>query len=172
MNKNNSVIIIMPILLVFCLVLNAYSADKFDLMNLIGEWEGQGFFEVPVSGVTVEIEGSGLFTHDSTNNRIRTSMKGEKFFINYADSGYLQHYPETDSVSWEVWDNWGKHSMYWGIIDDDMLVADRIYKKNNYQVVVKFPHPDTLDFHLVVHKKDGTNYDKASFLLWRVKEDK
>lgn len=144
--------------------------DKFDLMNLVGQWEGQGFFEVPVSGGTVEIEGSGTFTYDSTHNRIRTSMQGSKFFIEYSDSGYLQHYPETDSVSWEVWDNWGKHSMYWGVIDNKMLVADRIYKKKGYQVNVTFPHPDTLDFHLVVNNNDGTKYDKAAFLLWRVKE--
>ncbi len=171
MKNNYSRIIIMIIMLVIGFTLSSFAEDKFDVMNLIGEWEGQGFFEVPVSGGTVEIEGSGTFTYDSTNNRIRTSMQGTKFFINYSDSGYLQHYPGTDSVSWEVWDNWGKHAMYWGEINNNMLVADRVYKKKNYQVLVTFPHPDTLDFHLVVNKKDGTKYDKASFLLWRVKED-
>ena len=171
MNNKTCIIFLTLILILFGFNKSGYATDKFDLMNLIGEWEGEGFFEVPVSGGTVEIEGAGTFTYDSTHNRINTSMQGEKLFLTYSDSGYIHHYPKTDSVSWEVWDNWGKHSMYWGIIDNEMLVANRIYKKKNYQVVITFPHPDTLDFHLVVHKKDGSKYDKASFLLWRVKED-
>ena len=170
MNKKTCIIFLTLTLILFGNNQITSAADKFDLMNLIGNWEGQGFFEIPVSGGTVEIEGAGTFTYDSTNHRIRTAMEGSKFFIDYSDSGYLQHYPETDSVSWEVWDNWGKHAMYWGVIDNGKLVADRIFKKKGYQVNVTFPHPDTLDFHLVVHNNDGTNYDKAAFLLWRVKE--
>jgi len=170
MNKKISLIFLALIIVLLGINKSSSAADKFDLMNLIGEWEGEGFFQVPVTGGTVEIEGYGMFTYDSTQNFIRTSMQGSKFLINYSDSGQLIHHPESDSVSWEVWDNWGKHSMYWGMIEDHMLIAKRVYKKINHQVVVTFPHPDTLDFHLVVHKKDGTQYDKASFLLWRVKD--
>ncbi|RKX27996.1 MAG: hypothetical protein DRP47_05455, partial [Candidatus Zixiibacteriota bacterium] len=89
----------------------------FDIMNLVGEWEGEGFFIVPVTEIEVEIEGEGTFIFDSTHQYLRTAMRGSKFLINYADSGYLQYYPETDSVSWEIWDSWGRHAMYWGVID-------------------------------------------------------
>ncbi|MBU8933633.1 MAG: hypothetical protein KOO62_06465 [candidate division Zixibacteria bacterium] len=142
----------------------------FDIMSLVGEWEGEGFFLIPVTGIEVEIEGSGTFIYDSTRQRLRTAMSGSKLFINYSDSGYLQYYPETDSVSWEIWDSWGKHAIYWGVISDGALRADRLYKKKGYRVEAVFPHKDTLDFHLRVRDKDGSEKDKAAFLLWRKKD--
>ncbi|MEA2030008.1 MAG: hypothetical protein U9N55_00200 [candidate division Zixibacteria bacterium] len=146
------------------------SSADFDIMNLVGEWEGEGFFVVPATDIKVEIEGDGLFVYDSTNHRMRTSMNGTSLFINYADSGYLQYYPKTDSVSWEIWDSWGRHSMYWGVIDSNILRADRIFKNGKYRVKVTFPHPDTLDFHLRKHVTDSSNLDRAAFLLWRKKD--
>jgi hypothetical protein len=157
----------------FLIVLaGSISADDstFDIMNLVGKWEGKGLFVVPMTSMEVDIEGTGLFVYDSLHNRIRTSMQGSKLMINYSDSGYLQHFPKTDSVSWEVWDSWGKHAKYWGIIENNMLKADRIDKKRNYRVLVYFPHPDTLDFRLSNREDDGTETNKATFHLWRVKE--
>ncbi len=148
----------------------AEDTPKFDLMNLVGEWEGEGMFLMPVTGSEISIEGHGSFVYDEANDRIRTSMSGSKLFINYSDSGYLQYYPATDSVSWEVWDSWGKHALYWGQIKDDQLVANRVYKHDNYRVQVKFPHPDTLDFHLIV-RDEKREFDKARFLLWRVTDE-
>ena len=143
--------------------------EKFDLMDLVGQWEGEGMFLMPVTNVEVNIEGEGEFVYDAVNDRIRTSMRGTKFMIAYSDSGYLTHYPESDSVSWEVWDSWGKHALYWGEIRDDKLVADRIHRSKNYTVTVEFPHPDTLDFRLTVRNPNEEPYEKARFLLWRVK---
>ncbi len=150
----------------------AADSAKFDIMNLVGNWEGEGMFRMPVTNAEMSIEGEGSFVYDKANDRIRTSMQGSKFLISYSDSGYLQYYPETDSVSWEVWDSWGKHALYWGQIKEDRLVADRIHKNKNYRVQVTFPHPDTLDFHLIVRGDDNKEFDKARFLLWRVTEDR
>lgn len=147
----------------------AAEGNPFDVMNIVGAWEGEGMFMMPVTDVEINIEGEGEFVYDEANDRIRTSMRGSKFLLSYSDSGYLQYYPATDSVSWEVWDSWGKHSLYWGKIDGDQLVADRIYKKKNYRVKVEFPHPDTLDFRLIVTTPDNDTYDRATFRLWRVK---
>ena len=142
----------------------------FDVMNIVGTWEGEGMFMMPVTDVEIAIEGKGEFVYDTANNRIRTSMRGSKFLLSYSDSGYLQYYPATDSVSWEVWDSWGKHSLYWGMIDGERLIAERIHKKKNYRMNVEFPHPDTLDFRLTVTTLDNDTYDRASFRLWRVKD--
>ena len=96
-------------------------------------------------------------------------MSGSKFLLAYSDSGLLIHHPETDSVSWEIWDSWGKHAKYWGKVHDDVLIADRVYKKRPYRVTVQFPHPDTLDFSLIViNPEKDEQKEKASFLLWRV----
>lgn len=146
-------------------------ADDFDLKNLVGKWEGEGMFLMPVTDVEVEIEGAGEFVWDEERQLIKTNMSGSKFLLAYSDSGLLIHHPETDSVSWEIWDSWGKHAKYWGRVHGDVLVADRVYKKRPYRVTVQFPHPDTLDFSLnIINPKDDESTEKASFLLWRVED--
>ena len=164
----------MPVALIVCLaVLTPATADDnstngFDMMNLVGKWEGEGMFLMPVTNIEVSISGEGNFTWDAEHQRIRTAMQGSKLFFNYSDSGYLQHFPATDSVSWEVWDSFGKHALYWGVMDNAILRADRRHKSKDYRVTVTFPHPDTLDFHLIVRPPDSDPFDKASFRLWRV----
>ncbi len=149
-----------------------FGEDKsdFDFMNLIGNWEGEGSFLIPKTGVSLDIEGTGVFEYDSLNNRVRTSMQGTKMLLTYADSGYLYYHPETDSVSWEVWDTWGRHALYWGVVENGVLRADRLFKNRNYRVSVFFPHPDTLDFRLTRRQSDGGEEDQATFLLWKTGE--
>ncbi len=143
---------------------------KFDLKSLVGSWEGEGMFLMPVTDVEVELEGQGEFVYDAGRDLIKTSMTGTKYFLNYADSGLLRHDPQTDSITWEIWDNWGKHAKYRGEIRDGRLVADRTFKNKGYQVTVDFPHPDTLDFRLTLADPDTkVRETRARFVLWRVK---
>jgi len=156
---------------VWTLLTPAESQDRsFDLMDVIGEWEGEGMFLMPVTDVEIDIEGKGKFVYLPELNVIRTEMSGSKFMLSYTDSGYLRYYPESDSVSWEIWDSWGKHSLYWGEIKGDQLVAQREHPKRYYKVTVEFPHPDTLDFRLTSREKEsGDTEEKARFILWRTK---
>jgi hypothetical protein len=143
---------------------------KFDLKGLVGSWEGEGMFLMPVTDVEIELEGAGEFVYDTKRGLLKTAMTGEKFLLNYADSGLLRHDPQTDSVTWEIWDNWGKHAKYRGEIRDGRLVADRTFKDKGYQVTVNFPHPDTMDFRLTLADPDTkVRETRARFLLWRVK---
>lgn len=148
------------------------AADKtdFDLKSLVGSWKGEGVFLMPVSDLEVEIEGAGEFVYDAKRDLIKTAMSGSKFMLSYADSGLLIHHAKTDSISWEIWDNWGKHAKYWGEFRDGKLVADRLSRNRNYQVTVTFPHPDTLDFQLIATEPETQEKStRARFYLWRVK---
>jgi hypothetical protein len=153
------------------LAISPGAQDKsFDLMNVIGEWEGEGTFVMPVTDMELDIEGSGKFVYLPDLDVIRTEMSGSKFLMAYSDSGYLRYYPETDSVSWEIWDSWGKHSLYWGEVRDNQLVATRDHPERWYRVTVEFPDPDTLEFRLVTTDRESLEQEvKARFTLWRTK---
>ncbi len=144
--------------------------EKFDVRSLEGDWEGTGEFLVPATGITMSVEGKARFEYDSLGDYVRTAMVGEKFFFSYSDSGHLIHDSRTDSVSWEVWDNFGKHALYFGEVDGNTIRADRYRKDDLYQVRIELVNADSIDFKLTVTKPKGTVVDKASFNLWRVKE--
>ena len=145
-------------------------STKFDLKNLVGSWKGGGMFLMPITDVEIDLEGQGKFVFDTKRNLLKTAMSGTKYFLSYADSGLLRHDPQTDSVTWEIWDNWGKYAKYRGEIRDGRLVADRTFKDEGYQVTVNFPHVDTLDFRLTLTDPETqVKETRARFVLWRGK---
>lgn len=141
----------------------------FDVKRLIGEWEGRGTFVMPITGLSLSVKGKASFHHHSATGLVRTSVKGKKLFFTYCDSGYLRIDETTDSVSWELWDSWGKNVKYRGRVRDGTLKADRLDEKGTYCISVEFPHEDTLYFRLTLTKKDGKARNKARFRLSRVK---
>ena len=144
--------------------------EKFDLKALEGDWEGRGEFLMPVTHVNVGLEGAARFDYDSTGGYLRTSMTGEKFFFTYSDSGHLVMDNKTDSISWEVWDNFGKHTKYFGTVDGNKVTGDRYKKKHFYNVTIELVTADSIDFKLTVTDPDGDKYTRAAFYLWRVKD--
>lgn len=160
--------IVVVILILFCVHL-AFAGEikKIDLKNLDGNWEGVGFFLLPVMDTEVKIEGSAKFTYEENKKRLRTELLGEKLFFTYSDSGYLQIDSITDSVSWEIWDNSGKHALYHGIAEGNKLKGDRYHKDKLYEVSIEQITNDSIDFRLKITKPDGNSYDKAVFNLWR-----
>jgi len=162
--------ILLSALLGAVLAAAARPAAKFDLKGLAGSWEGEGMFLMPVTDLEVEVEGEGEFVYDAKRDLVKTTMSGSKFLVPYSDSGLLRYDLATDSVSWEVWDNWGQHSMYYGQWRDGVIAADRLWKSRNYQVTVTFPHRDTLNFHLTAtDPQTQLKTTRARFSLWRVK---
>ena len=143
--------------------------EKFDVRSLEGDWEGTGEFIVPVTGMTMSVEGRARFEYDSLGDFLRTAMVGEKYFFTYSDSGHLVHNTRTDSVSWEVWDNFGKHALYYGEVDGSSIRADRYRKKDLYRVRINLVNADSIDFKLTITTPQGEVIDKASFNLWRVR---
>jgi len=99
--------ILLSALLGAVLAAAARPAAKFDLKGLAGSWEGEGMFLMPVTDLEVEVEGEGEFVYDAKRDLVKTTMSGSKFLVPYSDSGLLRYDLATDSVSWEVWDNWG-----------------------------------------------------------------
>lgn len=160
---------IITILLVTSLV-SAQSDRKLDIKSLEGNWEGTGWFLVPLTELTMAVEGKANFRYNEKDGYLRTALTGEKYLFTYSDSGRLIHDKKTDSISWEVWDNFGKHAKYYGTVDGNTIRGSRNRKDDSYNVVIELITEDSLDFKMTVVQPDGDVIDKASFSLWRVKE--
>jgi len=141
---------------------------KIDLKQLEGNWEGNGEFLMPITDMYVSLEGTARFDYDTTLSRLRTSLTGEKLFFTYSDSGYLEHDEKTDSISWEVWDNFGKHAKYFGTVSGNTVTGVRTKENLFYNVRIELVTADSIDFRLTVIKPDGDQFDRAAFHLWRV----
>lgn len=148
----------------------ADSSETLDLKSLEGDWEGNGEFLMPVTSMKLSLKGEARFDYDSTSQRLRTSLTGRKLFFAYSDSGYLDLDQTTDSISWEVWDNFGRHAKYYGTVEGNKVAGERFKKKDIYRVMIELVTPDSIDFKLTITKPDGDRIDKATFYLWRVKE--
>lgn len=169
--KNRQILhLALTLLLVLSLSISAGEVGKIELKQLEGKWVGDGFLVLPVAETKLDIEGEANFVYDAENNRLRSSLLGEKLFFTYKDSGYITIIPETDSISWEVWDNFGKHALYFGTIDGNKISADRMRKKDLYQLTVVQIHADTINFELTVTPPGDETYHKAKFHLWRVED--
>lgn len=144
--------------------------QKLDLKALAGSWQGEGVFVMPVTDIEMDIEGEAVFTYDSTNDWLRTQITGTKFMFAYSDSGHIARMPESDSAWWEIWDNFGRYSKYFGEIDGQSMFGQRRYGKKLYEVRIERIHSDTIDFKLTMTPDGEESVDRATFRLWRVKE--
>jgi len=163
-------IILLISIIVFSVAL-AEKVEKIELKNLDGDWEGVGEFLVPVTNMNVDISGSANFAYNEKSKKLRTSLFGEKLFFTYSDSGYLWVDPKSDTISWEVWDNRGKHALYHGKLDGNTITGERKRKDEIYRVIIEQVTTDSIDFKLNVTQPDGGSFNKAVFHLWRVKEN-
>ncbi len=156
----------------FCLILLAGAPisgqGPFELVQLDGDWEGTGMFLMPVTHIKMDIAGQAIFTYDSTDHYLRTAITGTKFIFKYSDSGKLIRDPVTDSISWEVWDNFGKHAKYYGTIEDGVIRGTRTKGNKSYSVAIDLVSSDTIDFRLTQTNADSSSFDRAVFHLWRV----
>ena len=143
---------------------------SFDLKGLEGDWEGVGEFLVPATSMRMSLEGKANFLYDSASGHLRTSLVGEKLFFSYSDSGHLVLDEKTDSISWEVWDNFGKHAKYFGVVDGNVIKGVRDRKGKVYSVMIELVTADSIDFKLTITDPDGDKTDKATFNLWRVQQ--
>lgn len=156
------------LLTIFSAVASADEIQKFDLKSLHGEWAGTGEFLIPITGGRMDISGEAIFIYQPERKRLKTSLIGEKFFFKYTDSGYLWVDPVTDTISWEVWDNSGKHALYHGKVEGNAVTGSRLYKKDIYDILIKQVTTDSIDFRLIITEPDGDRYDKAIFYLRRI----
>lgn len=139
----------------------------FDPSVLLGEWSGAGMFVMPITGIEIAIEGSASFVYDSSGGYIRTSMTGVKFLYTYSDSGRLYVNHENDSLTWEVWDGFGRHVVYEGIGKGDLLTGRTRGGSAVYQITATMITPDSLDFWLHYVEANGRQVEKARFNLGR-----
>jgi hypothetical protein len=170
MTKPSRLILAGLTLLLLRVTIASSENEPIDLKLLEGDWEGSGEFLVPVTNISMSVEGRARFDFDSAAGHLRTSLTGEKYLFTYTDSGHLKLDKQTDSISWEVWDNLGKHALYHGRVSGSTITGHRFRKKNLYRVMIELVTIDSIDFKLTVTEPDGDRYEKASFNLWRIKE--
>lgn len=143
------------------------SGDKFELESLAGKWEGKGKVRVPITGMKISINGKADFAYDSLTRKLRTSLEGKRFFFSYNDSGYLTHDPANDSITWEIWDSFGKHAFYTGNVENNIINGVRTKDKNLYNVVVNFITDDSLTFKLTTTDEEGDVTTRVALDMWR-----
>jgi hypothetical protein len=144
------------------------SAD-FNLSHLAGEWNGGGEVLIPHIALPVSIEGQAIFAFDSLTQRLRTSLKARKFLFGYADSGYLFFDAATDSISWEVWDGFGKHCLYTGIKEANVITGTQKIDEDTYYIVIDMITDDSLSFKLMTTNEKGRTQQRAAIDLRRNK---
>lgn len=156
-------------LLLTTIVVASGDNEPFDPTVLLGEWSGAGMFVMPITGIEMAIEGSASFVYDSSGGYIRTAMTGIKFFYTYSDSGHLYMNHETDSLTWEVWDGFGRHVVYEGTGTGDSLTGRTRGGSTVFHITATMVTPDSLDFWLHHIDAHGGQVVKARFNLGRVR---
>ncbi len=167
--KSNRISLIFILLFLLISLTTFSGSEQIDIKNLEGDWEGDGTFLVPGINSMMEISGKANFEYSNEKEYLRTALTGEKFMFTYSDSGHLALDNDSDSLTWEVWDNLGRHAKYRGNINGNKIEGSRVYKKKNYFVKIELVHIDTIDFRLYIKEKDNSERDQATFKLHRLK---
>lgn len=167
--KSNKIALILFFLILLITITTIFGSDQIDLKNLEGDWEGTGTFLIPGINSMMEISGNANFEYFNEKNYLRTALSAEKFLFTYSDSGHLALDNNSDSLTWEIWDNLGRHAKYRGNINGNKILGSRLYHKKNYFVKIELVHIDTIDFRLYIKEKDNSEHDQATFKLHRLK---
>ena len=150
------------------LVSSSPGESSFDFESINGKWQGTGRIIFPGVEIPFDLDGKATFEHDSINGSIRTSLVAEKFLFTYSDTGRMVFIGK-DSVSWEVWDNFGKHALYYGHVEGNTIRGQRVHKTRKYEFEVTQLSPDSLMVQLTKQNEDGEIEPIADFQLQRVK---
>ncbi len=165
-----------PVFLILLLLGGFFSAgarrsDEFRLRALAGEWEGEGEVLIPKTSIPISIEGKAIFTYDSLTARLHTEIGASKFLFKYADSGYIYHDTATDSISWDIWDGFGKYSRYIGTVENNVITGANMRHGYRYRVRIDFITDDSLNFTLTATDKDGDSSTRAAITMWRLEAE-
>lgn len=172
------IVCFLPVILMIAFPVLSEDAIDEDLRRLQGKWIGVGEAAIPVTGITVSIEGEALFSYIAEENYLKTEITGRKLFFSYSDSGHLSLNEANDSISWEIWDSFGKFSHYKGAIEaeEESGKAGKTLKvmhqrgKNLNKITIRFITSDSLTFMLETIYSDGKSKRNVILDLRRIKD--
>ena len=137
------------------------------MTKYIGDWRGAGEVFVPLLGTSLAIDGTTSFKPDSTGAFIRTVSTGQAMMLTYSDSGRFVLDPVTDSISWEIWDSFGRHSQYRGLAKDDVIIGKHKKGKLVYTMATKFLSDDSMAVTISTTDSEGVVTERAKLNLGR-----
>ena len=137
------------------------------MSRYLGDWRGGGEVYIPLMGTSLAIDGTASFKQDSTGAFIRTAATGQALMLTYSDTGRFVHDHVTDSISWEVWDSFGRHSEYRGVAERDRIIGKR--KKGNlvYTMDTRFLSDDSMQVTISTTDHEGVVSKRAKLNLGR-----
>jgi hypothetical protein len=163
-----------PTLLVATLLLLAKAGngqeDKLDLADFAGNWEGAGQVVLPYAEVAVDVEGKATFTWDSANGYLCTAISATRFYLTYSDTGHFDYNPATNGVTWEIWNNWGKHVRHAGYYENGFVRGSRRLPEGLFEATLQIVNADSMHFRFTFTAHDSTTVDRAVLGMRRVKK--
>lgn len=175
--KQKSMILIVFALLIFGILSSRSSSDDriivIDLAKLDGDWKGSGKYLVPFTTMTASINAEAKFIYDSSGGFLRTFLTADNLLFGYSDSGHLQINPPGDSAVWdsavwEMWNSWGYHLKYRGIVKGKTISGSRQKGKLKYDIYFEIVNYDSLYCRLILTNEKGESTEQASCYFKRI----
>ncbi|MFH1688391.1 MAG: hypothetical protein ABIE70_12840 [bacterium] len=145
----------------------AHAQETFDISKYLGNWRGCGEAYIPYLGTSLAFDGKASFHNDSTGAYVRTAASGQALLLTYADSGRFVIDPASDSITWDIWDNFGRYSQYHGVAQGDMLKGKQKRGSLVYTMITRFLSSDSIVVTISTTDSEGVVTERAKINLGR-----
>lgn len=168
--RTYSKLLILILLSAFALSGNSVSEkSKLDLKTFDGNWEGEGTYYLPFTGIPTSVDATAKFEYDKIKKNLRTALTAERFMLQYSDSGLLVYSPKKDSLNWEIWNSFGYHVQYAAGVKGKTIQGRRQWGKDIYNLQVDLITDDSMKIKITITDDKGDSTEIADGYLRRVK---
>ncbi len=158
------------ILGILVLVNNSVSEKtKLNLKTFNGNWEGEGTYYLPFTGIPTTVDATAKFEYDNVKKNLRTAITAERFMLQYSDSGLMTYNPKKDSLNWEIWNSFGYHVQYTAGVKEKSIHGRRIWGKSVYDLYVDLISEDSMKIKITSIDDEGDSTEIANGYLRRTK---
>lgn len=131
-------------------------AIEFETSRLPGGWEGPGLiYFAGDSGQAMTVDAHMLISTAEGDNSFVTSLTVSGHEYQYADSGSLLI--GSDKVSWDIWDDRGKHMASRGLLRNNILWLKFDTPQYQYRHFLHFSSPDRIYLRIELYREGLRN---------------